>query len=28
VVIPNCGHWVAEEAPRAALAALRQFLAA
>ena len=28
VVIPRCGHWVAEEAPRATGAALRQFLTA
>jgi pimeloyl-ACP methyl ester carboxylesterase len=28
LVIPSCGHWVAEEAPRATGAALRQFLTA
>jgi pimeloyl-ACP methyl ester carboxylesterase len=27
VVIPNCGHWVAEEAPEEMLAALTAFLA-
>jgi pimeloyl-ACP methyl ester carboxylesterase len=27
VVIPNCGHWVAEEAPDEMLAALTTFLA-
>ena len=27
VVIPNCGHWVAEEAPKAMLAVLTGFLA-
>ena len=27
VVIPGCGHWVAEEAPEQLLAALTPFLA-
>jgi pimeloyl-ACP methyl ester carboxylesterase len=27
VVLPGTGHWVAEEAPRLVLAALRAFLA-
>jgi len=27
VVIPGCGHWVAEEAPEETLAALTAFLA-
>jgi pimeloyl-ACP methyl ester carboxylesterase len=27
VVIPNCGHWVPEEAPEALLASLNGFLA-
>jgi pimeloyl-ACP methyl ester carboxylesterase len=27
VVLPDCGHWVAEQAPEALLEALREFLA-
>ena len=27
VVLPDCGHWVAEQAPEALLAALTAFLA-
>ena len=27
VVLPDCGHWVAEQAPEALLAALTDFLA-
>jgi hypothetical protein len=27
VVIPGCGHWVAEETPKKELAALTEFLA-
>jgi len=27
VVLPDCGHWVAEQAPEALLAALSEFLA-
>ena len=27
LVIPNCGHWLAEEAPKEMLAALTAFLA-
>ena len=27
LVIPDCGHWLAEQAPEAMLAALTEFLA-